>query len=376
MYIGGEIGGHHHTAGIGVGRHGEVDAAAAAHRAIGSRPVGKLPACVGDGGDGGAGGPLFDHLAGGAFEGTTAGRDKFHRNLGPAHRDGIVRNQPKRGSVGFGDVAQRLGTAVLGDVGVGAQIVKISGDSHLGQVNPVRQGIVFFGPAGGGILQHFGGVEELVPLLLAHLDDGRIVSIHLGHGQVCVFPLLVQRRNGAHNDVGVGPGGGDGLEPFPITLDKLGGVGGGTGQIVGAKSNDDPPGFELGHRIGDGVHGAVTFEGLTLQGGDRTGPHADHPDVVGQRGEGSSGVVGVHHVTGGVGISDEKGFIHIAAPGVGSLRQDGGRRSLCRGGFGLCSLRGLFGGGGGQNDGGGFGGVDHGRGLAASGQRRTQRCGA
>ena len=321
--VGGEMGGQHHAARIGVGGHGELDGGAAVGRPGTGGPPGKDEALRRNGRHGAGSPALLDQLARRARQAAAVGGYELQRDLGAAHGDGVLRDQVGGHAVRRGDGTQRLGTPVLGYVGVGAHVLKVSRHRRLGQMHPVRQGVVGPGPAGGAVPQHFAAVQELVPVVLAHLYQGRVVRVHLGHGQVGVLPLLVQRGNGADDDVAVGPGGLDGLQPLQIGGDEIGGVSGGTAQVVGAKTDDDALGFEHGHRFRDGIHGGGTLELLTFQRRDGPGPHADHADVVVQRGESLPGLVSVHHVPRSVGVADEQRSVHIAAPGVGSLAQHG-----------------------------------------------------
>ena len=215
-----------HAAGVGVGGNGEGQAGAAAGRPDGSGPVVKLPAAFRHGGHGGAGAALLDQLAGGTADRAAAGRDKLHRDLGAAHGDRVGGDQPQRYAVRLRDGAQRLRAAVFGLVGVGAHILKVGGHGRFAQVDAVGQGVILLGPAGGVVPQHFCRIEELVPVGLAHLHQSGVVGVHLGHGQVGVFPLLVQRRDRADDQVCIGPGFHDGFEPFFVSADEAGGVGG------------------------------------------------------------------------------------------------------------------------------------------------------
>ena len=207
-----EMGGQHHAAGVGVRRHGILDGGAAVAAAGAGCPSGKDKPLLGHGGHGAGGAALLDQLAGGPGQGTAVGGHEFHRHFGAPHGDGILGDQVGGHTVGGGDGAQRLGTAVLRHIGVGAHIVEIGSDRRLGQMHAVRKGVVGFGPAGGAVPQDLGTVQELEAVFFAHGDQGRVVGIHLGHGEVGVFPLLVQRRNGADDDVTVGPGGLDCLQ--------------------------------------------------------------------------------------------------------------------------------------------------------------------
>ena len=240
-------------------------------------------------------------------------------------------------------------------------------------MHSVRKCIVLFGPAGGIIPQHFGGVQKFVAVLLAHCHKRGVVRIYLGHGQVGVVPLLVQRGNGADDNIRIGPCFGDGGQPLPVLRDELGGIRGAATKVVGAETNDNAFGLQLGNGIRNGVQGAVPLELFAFQGGDGTGPHADHANVVFQRGKRRSGVIGVHGVAHGVGIPNEQGVVHITAPGICCLRQNSGHGGICLGG-----------GGGGLNNGGSWGsrGGCFRRGgmigqniprLAAGTQRSTQR---
>ena len=275
-----EMGGQDHTAGVGIGRHGECDGGTAVTAAGTGRPTGKDESFVGNGCDGAGGTALFDQLAGRTGQLAAVGGHKFQRNSGAAYGNGVFGDQVGRYAVRGGNGAQRLGTAVLRYIGVGAHIVKIGGNGYLGKMHPVRKGVVGLGPAGGAVPQDLGTVQKLETVFLTHLYQGGIVGVHLNHGQVGVFPLLVQRRNGADNDVAVRPGLLNGLQSLQIGGNETGGIGGGTAQIVGAVADDDPLGLQHGHRFRNGVHFGRPLEFLAGQRGDGAGPHAHHADVV------------------------------------------------------------------------------------------------
>ena len=354
VLVRGEQRSQHHAASVRVGGHRKGQTGAAAGRAQRRRPARKLPAGIRHCRDGGAGAALFDQLAGAALQRSAGGGHKLHGDFCAPHRDGVLADQAHRRAGRLRDVPQRLGPAVLGDIGMGAHILKKGGDRRFGQVHPIRQGIVLFGPAGVRVFQHLGAVQKLKAVFLAHFGQGGVVGVHLHHVQVLVFALFVQRRDGVDDDVGVGPGLPDGFQPFQVGLDKAVRVGGLAGQVVGAKADDDALGLEHGHRVGDGVHLAVAHKLLAFQGGDGPRAHADHADVVGQRGKGLAGLVGVHHVAGGVGVADEQRLVHVAAAGVGGLGQDGAGLGNDGLGFGRGAGVGVGGLGGGSLGCGGF----------------------
>ena len=222
-------------------------------------------------------------------------------------------------------------------------------------MHAVGKGVIGLGPAGGVIAQNLGAVQELVAVFLAHLHQCGVVGVHLCHGQVGVFPLLVQRRNGADDDIAVGPRGFNRFEPLQIGGYVVGGVRGRAAEVVGAVADDDTARLEHGHGLRHGVHGGGTLEFFAFQRGDGSRAHADNADAVADGGKGGVGFIGVHCIAHRVGIADEQGFLRVAAPGIlrlGQHRADlrrsrlggGGRRGLRRGG-----VRGGFGGGrGGQ----------------------------
>ena len=339
----GKVGGQHHAAGIGVGGHRELDGGAAVGLAGAGGPPGKDEALGWYSRHGAGGAALLDELAGRARKAAAVGRHEFQRDLGPAHGDGIFRDEVGGHAVRGGDGAKRLRAAVLGYVGVGAHIVKVGRHRRLGQMHAVRKRVVGPGPAGGAVPQDLGAVQELEAVLLAHFYQRGVVGVHLGHRQVGVLPLLVQRGNGAHDDVAVRPRRLDRLQALQIGGDEARGVGGRTAQVVGAEADDDARGFEHGHRFGNGVHGRRTLELLTFQRGDGPGPHAHDADVVVQRCESLAGLVGIHHVPRGVGVADEQRPVHIAAARVGGLRQHGAHGGLLHGQVGGLGRRGAFG---------------------------------
>ena len=212
---------------------------------------------------------------------------------------------------------------------MGAHVGEIRGNGLLREVHAVGQRVVLFGPACGIVAQDLGAVQKLKAVFLAHLHERGVVGIDLGHRQVRVLALPVQRGNGADDNIRIGPCFGDGGQPFPVLCDEFGGIRGAATKVVGAETNDNAFGLQLGNGIRNGVQGAVPLELFAFQGGDGTGPHADHANVVFQRGKRRSGVIGVHGVAHCVGIPNEQGVVHITAPGICCLRQNSGHGGIC-----------------------------------------------
>ena len=212
VFGGGKVGRQHHTARVGVAGHRKAEGLAAVAGPGAGSPSRKYKAVVRHSRHSRSRRTFFDQLAGRAGNFATVGGHKFQRYLGAAHGDGVLGNQVYRRANRGGNVPQRLRAAVLRHISVGAYIGEIFGHSRLGKMHTVRKGIICLGPAGGIVPQYLGTVQELVTVFLAHLDQRCVVGIHLGHGQVGVFPLLVQRRDGADDDVAVGPGRLNGLQ--------------------------------------------------------------------------------------------------------------------------------------------------------------------
>ena len=209
-----KMGGQHHAAGVGVGGHRELDGRAAVAAAGAGGPARKHKAFVGDRRHRAGRAAFLDKLARRAGQFTAVGGHKLQRHLGAAHGDGVFADQVGRHAVRRGDGPQRLGAAVLGDVGVGAHILEVGRHGVFGKVHPIRERVVGLGPAGRFVAQHLGAVQELVAVFLAHFDQRGIVGVHLGHRQVGVLALAVQRRDGADNDIAVRPGFLNGLQPL------------------------------------------------------------------------------------------------------------------------------------------------------------------
>ena len=316
MLIRFKMGSQHHAARIGIGGHGKGTGPTAIGGSIGGRPAHETESPIGYRRYRRGRGALFHQLAGGAGQRTAVGGDKFQRHFGSPHRDRVLIDQIHRRADGRGDAAQRLRAAVLRHQRMGTHICKIFRHRCFGEMHAIRQRIILFGPAGGCIPQHLGAVQKVPAVFLTHGKNSLIVGIHLRHVQVGVFSLGVQRRNGADDDIRIRPGGLDGPDPLGIYLDKLGGIGGGAAQIVGAKADDEAPRLEHGHCVRNGIHVVVAAELFAFQRGDGTRPHADHTNVVGLRGECGAGVIGVHHIARRIGVANEQRFIQIAAPRV------------------------------------------------------------
>ena len=330
--------GQHLAARIGGVGHGKGKGCVRVYIAVAGLPAAEHPALVRLGGHGLGHAALAHQLAGFARQHAAALHDKLQGNFGVPHGDGVLFDQVDRHAHGLGDAAQRLGTAILGDIGVGAHILKQRSDGGFGKMHAVRQGVVFFCPPGGGILQHLGGVQKFKVVVLAHFFNGGVVGVHLHHLQAGVAALLVQRGNGADNDIAVRPSLADGVQPLQIGGNKGRSIGGSAAQVVGAVADDDALRLEHRHGFGYGVHLGRAGELLTFQRGDGARSHADNADVVVRGGKCLAGIVGVQKIARGVGVADKQGFIHIAAPGVGGFGQDGAdlggvghNRDGCRG---------------------------------------------
>ena len=211
------------------------------------------------------------------------------------------------------------GTVVLGDIAVGAHILKQIIHGRLGQVDAVAGlHISALGVAGGGILEYLGTVEELPALFLAHLHQGFVVLIHLALGQVLVGVHLPQRRDGIDDDVHAGIGIHDGLDAllvgFHEAVRRIAGA-----QVVGAEGQDHPLGLHHRHRLGHRHIAGGSLHLYTGKVGQRPGAHAHRTDGV------VVAAVVKHPVhPGGVAVAQEKGFVHVGLPGVVALFQDGG----------------------------------------------------
>ena len=178
--------------------------------------------------------------------------------------------------------------------------------------------IAALGVSGGRILQHFGTVEELPVVFLAHLHDGLVVFVHLGLGQAFVGMLLAQRRNGVDDDVHAGIGFLHRLDALFIACNKIVGAVG-RAQIVGAEGDDDPPGLHDGHRFGHGLVAGNPLELDAFIGGQGPRRHAHRPDGI------IVGAVIEHAIhTRCIGIAQEQSLVHILLTGIIALFQDGG----------------------------------------------------
>ena len=123
--VGLEVRRQHHAARVGVLGHRKADGRVAVTAAGAGRPARKDKALVGHGGHGAGGATLLDQLAGGAADLAAVCGDKFQRDLRAAHGYRVAGDKVRRNAVGLGDGPQRLRAAVLGDIGVGAHIVKV-----------------------------------------------------------------------------------------------------------------------------------------------------------------------------------------------------------------------------------------------------------
>ena len=291
-----EIGCQHDAARIGVLGHREADRRAAVAAAGAGRPARKDKALVRHCSHSCRRAALFDELARRAGQLAAVCSNKFQRDLRAAHGDGILVDKVRGHTVRRRDRAQRLRAAVLGGISMGAHVGKIRGNGLLREVHAVGQRVVLFGPACGIVAQDLGAVQKLKAVFLAHLHERGVVGIDLGHRQVRVLALFVQRGNGADDDVTVGPRGLDGLQSLQIGLYVVRRVRRRAGQVVGAVADDDALGLEHGHSVRYGVHRGRALELFAFQGCDRPHAHADNTDVVVQTCECRAGLVGVQQV--------------------------------------------------------------------------------
>ena len=199
-------GGHNLAAGIGRGGHGKGKGGICVKGTVAGQPAAEDPTLIGRGCHGGGNTALAYQLAGRTGQYTAALHDEFQRDFGIAHGDGILLDQIDRYAHGGWDSAQGLGASILRDVGVGAYILKQRCYGGFGKMHTVRQCVVLFGPACGFVPQDLGGVQKLEVVIRTHRLDGGVVGVHLHHVQAGVAALLVQRGNGADNDIAVGPG--------------------------------------------------------------------------------------------------------------------------------------------------------------------------
>ena len=135
--VGLEVRRQYHAARVGVLGHRKADGRAAVTATGAGRPARKDKACVRHGGHGPGSRALFDKLAGGAGQRAAVFSDKFQRDLGTAHGDGVFRDQVRGHAVRLRDAPQRLRAAVLSLVCVGAYISKIRFNGLFGEVYAV-----------------------------------------------------------------------------------------------------------------------------------------------------------------------------------------------------------------------------------------------
>ena len=281
--VGNKVGCQHHAAGVGIAGHRKADGRAVVAAAGAGRPAIKYKTLVGHRRNSRSRRALFDKLAGRAGNFPAVGRHKLQRYFGAAYRDRVFGDQVHRRAHRGGNGPQRLRAAVVCNICVGAYIIKIFGYSRLGKMHAVRECVVRLGPAGGIIAQHFGAVQKLVAVFFAHYHQRGIVGVHLGHCQVGVLALLVQRRNRADDNITIRPGRFNCFQPLQIGRNERGRIGGRPAQVVGAIANDNALRFQHGHGIGHRVHGGRPAELLTLQARDGPRAHADDADIIGQR---------------------------------------------------------------------------------------------
>ena len=255
-------------------------------------------------GQGAAG--LVDAVAG--LKGLAVGR------LGRAGRNRIAGIAGVLQGTG-GNVAG-IGTAVLGLISVGGQVVQNCLQAAALEVDIAADIVVVQTKAGGGILQHLGAVEELDAQVLAHGQQGHVevIDLLLRDGGI-VGVVLGDRRNGVDNDVGIRIAGLDILDQLRIIADEglhFHGV------VVGAQGDDHTAGLHHRHGLGHGVAliGSLKGDQLLREGA------LDADALLGT--ELLKGDQAIVVQTNGVGIAQEQGVIEVGLSGVCCLSQQSG----------------------------------------------------
>ena len=257
---------------------------------------------------------LIDPVAGLVLHRLLRRRGRFRggstfRAAGRCHRragtEGVLR--PGRDAAG-------IRAAVLGLIGVGAQIVQ----QHLqaGGLEVDVAGLVIIGVAvAGGVLEHFGGVQELHPQLFAHGEQRHVEVIDPGLIHVGVVGVVLRhRRHRVHDDVGVGVAGLDGLHQRGVIADEVLGA---HAVVVGAQHDDHPAGLHFGHRLRHGVKGVVLFKGHDAVVQGNTGADA----LLGAELLQGDQAVGVQAHR--VGVAEKERLVLISVSRIGGLGQQG-----------------------------------------------------
>ena len=303
--IGGKVGGQYHAARIGITGHRKADGRVAVAAAGTCGPACKHKALVRHSCDSRSRRTLFDQLADRTGKLAAVCRHKFQRNLGTAYRNGVFGNQVHRRPYRGGDGPQRLRAAIICNISVGTHIIEIFSHSRFGKMHAVRKGVVCLGPAGGIVAQYFGAVQKLIAVLLTHHHQRGVVGVHLGHCQVGVLALLIQRRDRTDDDIAIRPGRFNGFQSLQVGRNERGCIGRRPAQVVGAVANHDALRLQHSHGVRYRIHGGRPAELLALQAGNGPGPHADNADIVGQRRKRLAGLVGIHQVARSVRVANK-----------------------------------------------------------------------
>ena len=233
------------------------------------------------------------------------GRGGSHlRTAGCFHRRTGV-----RGILGTGGDVIGIRAAILGLIGVGAQILQ----QHLqacGLEVDIPALVVIHIAVAVGVLECLSRVEELDVQLLAHGQQCHIEIVNAGLVHVGVVGVVGRdRRHRVDDDIGIGIAGLNGLHQRSVVADKVLGI---HAVVVGAQHDDHPAGLHFCHCLRNGVAVIVPLEGndALVQGG--TGANALFCAELLQRDQ----TVGVQ--THRVGIADKKGLLLIGVTSISS----------------------------------------------------------
>ena len=220
---------------------------------------------------------------------------------------------------GVGNILQCAGrdvggirTAVIGGVGVGAQIAQRCLEARTLQVDVavcvvVRLAVAILP------LEDLGGVQKLEAQLLAQIEQCHVHVVDLGLIHVRVGRVI--RRDGwdgVDDDIGIGIAGLDGLDQSGIIRDKVGHF---HAVVVGAEGDDHAAGLHHGDSLGNGIGIAVLLKSddALIQG------HLCADALLGaELLQGDQAVVVQAHR---VGVADEEGLVLVGLPRIGRFRQ-------------------------------------------------------
>ena len=213
------------------------------------------------------------------------------------------------GILGTGGDIIGIRAAILGLVGVGAQIAQRSLETSALEVDitvrvVIRLAVAIFS------FEDLSRIQKFDPQLFAHVEQRHIKIIDFGLIHVGVIGVILRdRRHRVHDDIGVGVSLLNGLHQRGIVTDKISHLHAG---VVGAKGHHDAAGLHFCHGLRDGVAVIVPLKGndALVQGG--TGANAFLGAELLQRDQ----TVGVQ--THRVGIANKKGLLLIGVTSISS----------------------------------------------------------